>query len=95
VEVAPASAVDPINELRGAVVLGLTVVVVVVVAVLISVSDDVAGAVTVPVLLETEVSLDWVVVLLRGDVETAVDDVGLGASSGSGCSVAVRALCDF
>jgi hypothetical protein len=95
VEVAPASAVDPSNELRGIVVLGLAVVLVVAVVVLISVSDDVAGAVTAPTLLETKVSLDCVVVLFRGDVETAVEDVGLGASSGVGCSVAVKALFDF
>jgi hypothetical protein len=58
VEVAPACAVDPSNELRGIVVLGLAVVLVVAVVVLISVSDDVAGAVTAPTLLETKVSLD-------------------------------------
>src|SRR5574341_715911 len=95
VEGAPASEVDPSNELRGIVVLGLTAVLVVAVVVLISVSDDVAGAVTAPTLLETEVSLDCVVVSIRGALETVVEDVGLDASSGSGCSVAVRELCDF
>ena len=56
--VGPASAVVPDNKLRGAVVLGLTVVLVVAAVVLISVSDDVVGAATVPPLLETKVSLD-------------------------------------
>jgi hypothetical protein len=50
--------VVPVDELRGAIVFGVAVVIVVVAAVLISVSAAVAGAVTVPVLFEIEVSLD-------------------------------------
>jgi len=81
---APANAVVPVDELRGAIVFGVAVVIVVVAAVLDSARGTVVGAATVPVLI-TAVSLDWVVVLLRGEGETAVEeDVGLGASSGIG-----------
>lgn len=81
---APANAVVPVNELRGAIVFGVAVVIVVVAAVLDSARGTVAGAATAPV-LRTAVSLDWVVVLLGGDVETAVEeDVGLSVSSGTG-----------
>jgi hypothetical protein len=58
VVVAPAKVVVPLDELRGAIVFGVAVVIVVVAAVLISVSGAVAGAATVLVLFETEVSLD-------------------------------------
>jgi hypothetical protein len=60
--VAPANAVVPVDELRGAIVFGVAVVMVVVAAVPISVSGAVAGAATVLVLFEIEVSLDRVVV---------------------------------
>ena len=56
--VAPANVVVPEIELRGAVVFGATVVLVVVTVVLVSASGVREGVVTVPVLLETEVSLD-------------------------------------
>jgi hypothetical protein len=56
--VAPAKLVVPVDELRGAIVLGVAVVIVVVAAVLISDSGVVAGAATIPVLLEAAVSLD-------------------------------------
>ena len=81
---APANAVVPVGELRGAIVFGVAVVIVVVAAVLDSARGTVVGAATVPVLI-TAVSLDWVVLLLRGEEDTAVEeDVGLGASSGIG-----------
>lgn len=56
--VAPANEVVPVDELRGAIVFGVAVVIVVVAAVLISVRGAVAGEAIVLVLFEIEVSLD-------------------------------------
>ena len=56
--VAPANVVVPVNELRGAIVFGVAVVVVVLAAVLISDIDAVEGVTVVPVPLESELSLD-------------------------------------
>jgi len=50
--------VVPVDELRGAIVFGVAVVVVVLAAVLISGIDVVEGVAVVPVLLESELSLD-------------------------------------
>jgi hypothetical protein len=55
--VAPAKAVEPDSELRGAIVLGVAVVIVVEAAVLESARGAVAGADAAPILVETEVSL--------------------------------------
>ena len=56
--VAPANVVVPVDGLRGAIVFGVAVVVVVLAAVLISDIDAVGGVAVVPVLLESELSLD-------------------------------------
>jgi len=50
--------VVPVDGLRGAIVFGVAVVVVVLAAVLISDIDAVGGVAVVPVLLESELSLD-------------------------------------
>ena len=55
---APANVVVPVAELRGALVFGVAVVVVVLATGLISDIDAVGGVAVVPVLLESELSLD-------------------------------------
>ena len=56
--VAPANVVVPVEELRGAIEFGVAVVVVVLAAVLISDSGAIEVEPIVPVLLESELSLD-------------------------------------
>ncbi len=56
--VAPANVVVPVDELRGAIVLGVAVVIVVLAAELVSACGAVAGAARVLVLFEIALSLD-------------------------------------